>query len=88
MAFEQDYRACVVRGAVGVTLLLLSLPVGGYGLLYLGAIWTSDTSTGSLVMVGSLLLEIAAGSSRPASSCSAALHPERLAVRESLTRGA
>ena len=60
MAFEQHYRACVVRGAVGVTLLLLSVPVGGYGLLYLGAIWTSDTSTGSLVMVGSLLLEIAA----------------------------
>jgi hypothetical protein len=60
MAFEQDYRACVVRGAVGVTLLLLSLPVGGYGLLYLGAIWTSDTSTGSLNMVGSVLLAIAA----------------------------
>jgi hypothetical protein len=59
-AFEQDYRACVVRGAVGVTLLLLSLPVGGYGLLYLGAIGTSDTSTGSLIMVGSLLLAIAA----------------------------
>ena len=50
----------VVRGALGVTLLFLSLPVGGYGLLYLGAIWTSDTSTGSLIMVGSLLLAIAA----------------------------
>jgi hypothetical protein len=50
----------VVRGALGVTLLFLSLPMGGYGLLYLGAIWTSDTSTGSLIMVGSLLLAIAA----------------------------
>lgn len=50
----------VVRGVIGVTLLLLSLPVGGYGLLYLGAIWTSDTSTGSLIMVGSLLLALAA----------------------------
>jgi hypothetical protein len=57
---EQDYPASVVRGAVGVTLLLLSLPVGGYGLLYLGAIWTSDSSTGSLIMVGTLLLAIAA----------------------------
>jgi hypothetical protein len=56
---EQDYPP-VVRGALGVTLLFLSLPVGGYGLLYLGAIWTSDTSTGSLIMVGSLLLAIAA----------------------------
>jgi len=50
----------VVRGVIGVTLLLLSLPVGGYGLLYLGAIWKSDTSTGSLIMVGSLLLALAA----------------------------
>ena len=50
----------MVRGAVGVTFLILSLPVGGYGLLYLGAIWTSDSSTGSLIMVGSLLLAIAA----------------------------
>ena len=51
----------MVRGAVGVTLLLLSIPVGGYGLLYLGAIWTSDSSTASLIMVGSVLLAIAAG---------------------------
>ena len=47
-------------GAIGVTLLFLSLPVGGYGLLYLGGIWTSDNSTVSLIMVGGLLLAIAA----------------------------
>ena len=57
---EQDYPRQVVRSAIGVTLLLLSLPVGGYGLLYLGAIWTSDTSTGSLIEIGGLLLGIAA----------------------------
>jgi hypothetical protein len=50
----------VVRSAIGVTLLLLSLPVGGYGLLYLGAIWTSDTSTGSLIEIGGSLLATAA----------------------------
>jgi hypothetical protein len=49
-----------VRSVIGVTLILLSLPVGGYGLLYLGAIWTSDTSTGSLIMVGGLLLAVGA----------------------------
>ena len=49
-----------MRGAIGVTLLFLSLPLGGYGLLYLGAIWTSDSSTVSLIMVGGLLLAIAA----------------------------
>lgn len=49
-----------VRCAIGVTFLLLALPVGGYGLLYLGAIWTSDTSTASLIMIGGLLLVIAA----------------------------
>jgi hypothetical protein len=56
----QDYAAWVVRSAIGVALLLVSLPVGGYGLLYLGAIWTSDSSTGSLITVGGLLLAIGA----------------------------
>jgi hypothetical protein len=50
----------VVRRAIGVLLLLVSLPVGGYGLLYIGAIWTSDSSTTTLIMVGGLLLAIAA----------------------------
>jgi hypothetical protein len=50
----------VLRCAVGVTVVFLSLPVGGHGLLYLGAIWTSDTGNGSLIMVGGLLLAIAA----------------------------
>jgi hypothetical protein len=49
-----------VRRAVGVLLLLASLPVGGYGLLYVGAVWTSDSSTTSLLMVGGLLLAAAA----------------------------
>jgi len=46
----------VLRSVIGVALLLLSLPVGAYGLIYLGAIRTSDSSTVSLIMVGGLLL--------------------------------
>lgn len=49
-----------MRRAAGVFLLLLSLPVGGYGLLYVAAIWTTDTSPTSLVTIGGLLLAIAA----------------------------
>jgi len=48
-----------VRTAAGVLLFLLALPVGAYGLLYIGAIWTSDTSTTSLATVGALLLALA-----------------------------
>jgi hypothetical protein len=48
---------CAERSALR---FLALAPSGGYGLLYLGAIWTSDTSTGSLNMVGSVLLAIAA----------------------------
>jgi hypothetical protein len=44
-----------------VFLVLASLAVAAYGLLYIGAIWTSDTSTFSLVSVGGFLLLIAAG---------------------------
>jgi hypothetical protein len=44
-----------------VFLVFASLAVAAYGLLYIGAIWTSDTSTLSLVAVGGVLLVIAAG---------------------------
>ncbi len=50
----------LVRVAVGVFLVLASLAVAAYGLLYIGAIWTSDSSTLSLVFVGGVLLVIAA----------------------------
>jgi hypothetical protein len=50
-----------VRVAVGMFLVLASLAVAAYGLLYIGAIWTSDTSTLSLASVGGFLLVIAAG---------------------------
>ncbi len=49
-----------MRVAAAIVLLLLSLPVGGYGLLYIGAIWTSDSDTFSLIAVGGLLLAVAA----------------------------
>jgi hypothetical protein len=49
----------LVRVAVGGFLVLASLAVAGYGLLYIGAIWTSDSSTLSLVSVGGFLLVIA-----------------------------
>jgi hypothetical protein len=44
-----------------VFLVLVSLAVAAYGLLYIGAIWTSDTSTLSLASIGGFLLLIAAG---------------------------
>jgi hypothetical protein len=44
-----------------VFLVLVSLAVAAYGLLYIGAIWTSDTSTLSLASIGGFLLVIAAG---------------------------
>ena len=50
-----------VRVAVGVFVVLASLGFAAYGLLYIGAIWTSDSSTLSLVTVGGFLLVIAAG---------------------------
>jgi hypothetical protein len=50
-----------MRLVAGALLLVASLPVGGYGLLYLGAISTSDSSPGSLAMVGGLLLLAAIG---------------------------
>jgi len=50
----------LVRVAVGVFLVLASLAAAGHGLLYIGAIWTSDSSTLSLVSVGGFLLVIAA----------------------------
>ena len=40
--------------------MLASLAFAGYGLLYIGAIWTSDTSTLSLVTTGGFLLVLAA----------------------------
>jgi hypothetical protein len=49
-----------VRRAVAVLLLLASAPVAGYGLLYIAAVWTSDTSTTSLLTIGGLLLASAA----------------------------
>jgi hypothetical protein len=48
------------RVAIGVLLLFLALPVAAYGLLYIGAIWTSDSSTSSLAMIGGFLVAIAA----------------------------
>jgi hypothetical protein len=48
------------RVAVGLFLVLASLAVAAYGSLYIGAIWTSDTSTLSLVTIGGFLLVIAA----------------------------
>ena len=50
-----------MRVAVGVFVVLASLGFAAYGLLYIGAIWTSDSSTLSLVTVGGFLLVIAAG---------------------------
>lgn len=49
-----------MRRAAGIVLFLASFPVGGYGLLYLAAISTSDSSPTSLAAVGGLLLAIAA----------------------------
>ena len=49
-----------MRVAAGIVLFLAALPVGGYGLLYLAAISTSDTSTGTLIQIGGGLLAIAA----------------------------
>ena len=49
-----------MRVAAGIVLLLAALPIGGYGLLYLVAITTSDSSTGTLIQVGGGLLAIAA----------------------------
>jgi hypothetical protein len=49
-----------VRVAIGVLLVLASLAFAGYGLLYIGAVWTSDSSTLSLVKTGGFLLVIAA----------------------------
>jgi len=46
----------VLRLAVALLLFIASLGVGGYGVLYLAAIDTSDSSTGSLVEVGISLL--------------------------------
>jgi hypothetical protein len=48
------------RVAIAALLLFLALPVAAYGLLYIGAIWTSDTSTFSLAVIGGFLLAIAA----------------------------
>ena len=50
----------LVRVAVGVFLVVASLAVAAYGLLYIGAIWASDSSTLSLISVGGVLLVIAA----------------------------
>ncbi len=49
-----------LRLAAATVLFLGSLPAGGYGLLYLGAIPTSDTSTSTLITIGGLLLALAA----------------------------
>jgi hypothetical protein len=48
------------RVAVGVFLVLVSLALAAYGLLFIGAIWTSDTATGSLLTVASYFLVPAA----------------------------
>ena len=49
-----------VRVAVAILLGVLSLAFAAYGLLYIGAIWTSDTSDGSLIKIASVLLGLAA----------------------------
>jgi hypothetical protein len=48
------------RVAVGVFLVLVSLALAAYGLLFIGAIWTSDTATGSLLTIASYFLVPAA----------------------------
>jgi hypothetical protein len=48
------------RVVVGVLLFLVSLALAAYGLLYIGAIWTSDSATGSLLTIASYFLVPAA----------------------------
>lgn len=50
----------LLRLAAASLLFIASLGVGGYGVLYLAAISTSDSSTGSLAEVGILLIVAAA----------------------------
>jgi len=49
-----------LRAALATILFLAALPIGGYGLLYLAAISTSDSSTGTLIQIGGGLLALAA----------------------------
>jgi hypothetical protein len=60
LAAWQNARVPRARVAVGVFLVLVSLALAAYGLLFIGAIWTSDTATGSLLTIASYFLVPAA----------------------------